>query len=323
MTAAKFLRAALAALLAAASCAAWSQAYPSKPVKLIVTYPPAGGADTMARLIAAKLSESLGQAFVVENRPGASGQIGAEAVARSAPDGYTLMLDASSYSVNPSLYPKLPYDPSKAFAPISLLALFPNMLVVTPSFQASSVKELVAMAKAKPGAISYASSGNGSAQHLAAELFKQQAGIDIMHVPYKGGGPAMTDVMAGQVPVFFANMASGLGHVKGGKLRALAMTGSKRSPNMPDLATMAESGVPGYEVYEWNAVFAPAGTPAAIVAQLHEHIARALALKDVRERIDALGGEIVASNPRDTEVFLAAQMAKWAKVVKQGNIKVE
>ncbi len=323
MKAAGYLKAAFAALLAAASCAAWSQAYPTKPVKLIVTYPPAGGADTMARLIAAKLTQSLGQPVVVENRPGASGQIGAEAVARSAPDGYTLMLDASSYAVNPSLYPKLPYDPNKAFAPISLLAQFPNMLVVTPSFPAASVKELVAMAKAKPGVISYASSGNGSAQHLAAELFKQQAGIDIMHVPYKGGGPAMTDVMAGQVPVFFANMASGSGHVKGGKLKALAMTGSKRSPNMPDLPTMAESGVPAYEVYEWNAVFAPAGTPPAIVNQLHEHIAKALALKDVRERIDALGGEIVASNPRDTETFLGAQMAKWARVVKQGNIKVE
>ena len=323
MTAARFFSVALAALLAAAHCAAWAQAYPSKPVKLIVTYPPAGGADTMARLIAAKLSESMGQPFVVENRPGASGQIGAEAVAKAAPDGYTLMLDASSYAVNPSLYPKLPYDPQKAFAPIALLAQFPNMLVVTPSFPASSVKDLVAMAKAKPGSISYASSGNGSAQHLAAELFKQQAGVDIMHVPYKGGGPAMTDVMAGQVPVFFANMASGLGHVKGGKLRALAMTGSKRSPNMPDLATMAESGVPGYEVYEWNAVFAPAGTPPAIINQLYEHIAKALALKDVRDRIDALGGEIVASDPRDTEKFLGAQMAKWARVVKQGNIKVE
>jgi len=323
MTAAKFFRAALAALLAAASCTALAQTYPSKSVKLIVTYPPAGGADTMARLIAAKLSQSLGQPVVVENRPGASGQIGADAVAKAAPDGYTLMLDASSYAVNPSLYPKLPYDPHKAFAAITLLARFPNMLVVTPSFPATSVKELVAMAKAKPGTISYASSGNGSAQHLAAELFKQKTGVDMMHVPYKGGGPAMTDVMAGQVPVFFANMASGLGHVKGGKLRALASTGSQRSPNMPNLPTMSESGVPGYEMYEWNAVFAPAGTPPAIIDKLYEHIARALALKDVHDRIDALGGEIVASNPHDTEQFLDTQMAQWAKVVKQGNIKVE
>jgi tripartite-type tricarboxylate transporter receptor subunit TctC len=320
---AKFFMPALAALLAGASLAAWAQAYPSKPVKLIVTYPPAGGADTMARLIAAKLSESLGQPFVVENRPGASGQIGAEAVAKAAPDGYTLMLDASSYAVNPSLYPKLPYDPNKAFAPISLLALFPNMLVVTPSFPASSVKELVAMAKAKPGTISYASSGNGSAQHLAAELFKQQAGIDIMHVPYKGGGPAMTDVMAGQVPMFFANMASGLGHVKGGKLKALAVTGSKRSSNMPELPTLAESGVPGYEVYEWNVVFAPAGTPRAIVDRLYEHIAKALAMKDVLERIAALGGEITASTPQETEKFLRQQMNQWSRVVKQAQIKVD
>jgi len=323
MKLARFFMAAFALLCTAGSFAAWAQTYPSKPIKLIVTYPPAGGADTMARLIAAKLSESLGQPVIVENRPGASGQIGAEVVAKSAPDGYTLMLDASSYAVNPSLYPKLPYDPNKAFAPITLLALFPNMLVVTPSFPATSVKELVAMAKAKPGTISYASSGNGSAQHLAAELFKQQAGIDMMHVPYKGGGPAMIDVMAGQVPVFFANMASALGHVKGGKLRALAITGSKRSPNMPELPTLAESGVPGYEVYEWNVVFAPAGTPAAIVNRLHEHIAKALAMKDVRERIAALGGEINGGTPQATEKFLREQMNKWSRVVKQAQITVD
>src|SRR5438309_11232259 len=219
--------------------------YPSKPVRLIVTYPPGGGADTIARLLAPRVGEALGQPMIVENRPGASGTIGAGEVARAAPDGMTLMLDASSYAVNPALYPKLPYDPRRAFAPISLLVLFPNMLVVNPAFAARSVQELVPTATAQPGKIAYASSGNGSAQHLAAELFRQGAGLDMVHVPYKGGGPALQDVIGGQVPLFFANMASGLPHVKSGRLRALAVTGSRRSGAAPELPTLAESGVPG------------------------------------------------------------------------------
>ncbi|WP_151639151.1 tripartite tricarboxylate transporter substrate binding protein [Noviherbaspirillum aerium] len=311
------------AALASAGVLAHAQEYPTKPVRLVVTYPPGGGADIMARLIAQKLSVSLGQSFVVENKPGASGQIAALSVAKSAPDGYTLMVDASSYAVNPTLYPKLPYDTQKAFAPITTLALFPNMLVTSPDFPAKSAKELVAMAKAKPGAIAYASSGNGSAQHLSGELFKQQAGIDLQHIAYKGGGPAMNDVIAGHVPVFFANMASGLGHVKSGKLKALASTGAKRSPNMPDLPTMAEAGVPGYEVYEWNVLVAPAGTPPAIINKLHAEVKKALADKDVKERLDGLGAEIVATPPAETEKFLNGQIEKWARVVKAGNIKVD
>lgn len=265
----------------------------------------------------------MGQQFIVENRPGASGQIGALAVARSAPDGYTLMVDASSYAVNPSLYPKMQYDPKKAFAPVSLLALFPNVLVVHPSFPANSVKDLIAQAKNPARPINYASSGNGSAQHLAAELFKQQAKIDMQHIPYKGGGPAMTDVMAGEVPVFFANMASGLAHIKSGKLKALASTGAKRSSNMPDLPTIAESGVPGYEVYEWNAVFAPAGTPAAITSKLYAEIAKVMTQPDVKERISTMGGEIAVRPPRETEQLIGEQMAKWERVVKQGRISVD
>lgn len=318
-----YMKAAAFTLIASAAFLAQAQEYPTKPVKIIVTYPPGGGADIMARLIAQKLSVSLGQSFVVENKPGASGQIAAQAVAKSDPDGYTLMVDASSYAVNPTLYPKLPYDPLKTFAPISTLALFPNMLVVSPGFPVSSVKELVAMAKAKPGSISYASSGNGSAQHLSGELFKQQAGVDLQHVAYKGGGPAMNDVIAGHVPVFFANMASGLGHVKSGKLKALASTGAKRSPNMPNLPTMEEAGVPGYEVYEWNVLVAPAGTPPAIVNKLHAEVKKVLEMKDVRERLDGLGAEIVASNPAETEKFLKGQIDKWGKVIKAGNIKVD
>jgi tripartite-type tricarboxylate transporter receptor subunit TctC len=297
--------------------------YPSKPVRMIVTYPPGGGADTIARLLAPRVGEALRQPLIVENRPGASGTIGAGEVARAAPDGMTLMLDASSYAVNPSLYAKLPYDPRRAFAPISLLVLFPNMLVVNPAFPARSVQELVAAAKAQPGKIAYASSGNGSAQHLAAELFRQGAGLDMVHVPYKGGGPALQDVIGGQVPVFFANMASGLPHVKSGRLRALAVTGTKRSNAAPELPTVAESGVPGYEVYEWNAVFAPAGTPAPIVQRLHAEFAKALAAPDVRERIAGLGGEIAATPPADTERWLADQFDKWARVVRTSNIKID
>ena len=316
-------KAAAFAVLMSAAFAAQSQDYPNKMVKIVVSYPPGGGADIMARLIAQKLTTSLGQTFVVENKPGASGQIASQGVAKSAPDGYTLMLDASSYAVNPSLFPKLPYDPQNAFAPITMLARFPNMLVVSPDFPVTSVKELVAMAKAKPGSLSYASSGNGSAQHLAGELFKQQAGVNLQHVAYKGGGPAMNDVVAGHVPIFFANMASGLGQVKAGKLKALASTGAKRSANMPDLPTIAEAGVPGYEVYEWNVLVAPAGTPPAVISKLHTEVKNVLEMKDVRERLDALGGEVVASSPAETATFLKGQIEKWAKVVKAGDIKAD
>ncbi len=301
----------------------WAQAWPSRPIHLVATYPPGGGADIMARLIAPKLSLSLGQPVLVENRPGATGQIAADLVAKSAPDGYTLMLDASSYAVNPSIYASLPYDPAKAFAPITVLARFPNMLVVSPSFPAASVQDLIAMAKAKPGEIAFASSGNGSAQHLAAELFRQRAGIDMVHVPYKGGALAMTDVMAGQVPVFFANMASGLQHVKAGKLRALAVTGSVRSASLPDLPTLTEAGVPGAEVYEWNAVLAPAGTAEAVIKRLYAEIANSLQQPDVKERITALGREIVASTPDETTRYLRTQMELWSKIVKIAGIKVD
>jgi len=290
---------------------------------MIVTYPPGGGADAMARLIAPKLGESLGQPVLVENRAGASGTIAAELVAKASPDGYTLMLDAANHAVNPSLYPKLPYDPEKAFAPVTLLVLFPNMLVVHPGFPVNSVNELIAKARAEPGKIAFASSGNGSAQHLAGELFRQRAGLDMVHVPYKGGGPALTDVMGGQVPIYFANMASGLPHVKSGKLKALATTGAKRSPAAPDLPTVAESGMPGYQVYEWNAIFAPAGTAPAVINRLQADIARVVKLPEVRERMLALGGEIVASSPADLGAWVREQTASWAKVVRAANIKAE
>ena len=313
----------LAVLLTLSFSLAAAQGYPSHPIRLLVTYPPGGGADIMARLLAPKVGESLGQPVLVENKAGASGQIAADTVAKSAPDGHTLMLDAANFAVNPSLYAKLPYDPAKAFAPVTLLVLFPNMLVVNPQQPFTSVQALVQAAKAKPGSLSFASSGNGSAQHLSGELFRQQAGLDLVHVPYKGGGPALTDVMAGQVPMYFANMASGLPYVKAGKLRALGVTGSRRSPAAPELPTIAESGLPGFEVYEWNAIFAPGGTPPEIVRRLHGEFARALAQKDVQERIASLGGEISGASPQDTQAFIAQQTAKWARVVKEAHIKVD
>jgi tripartite-type tricarboxylate transporter receptor subunit TctC len=319
----KLLSVLVAALACAAPAAALAQAFPNKPIRLIVTYPPGGGADLMARLVAPKMGEALGQAVVVENKPGASGQIGAGEVARAAPDGYTIMLDASSFAVNPSLYSKLPYDPAKAFQPLAVLALYPNMLVVTPSFPPKDVKELVALAKAKPGTVAFASSGNGSAQHLAGELFKQRAGVDMTHIPYKGGGPAMNDVIGGQVPVFFANVASGLAHVKGGKLRAMAVTGAKRASSLPDLPTMAEAGIPGYEVYEWNAIFAPAGTPAPVVERLAAAIAKAMQSPEIRERVATLGGDLAGYGPKEAEKFIREQTELWARVVKAGNIKVD
>ena len=233
------------------------------------------------------------------------------------------MLDAAGLAVSPSLYPRLAYDPVKAFAPICLLVVFPNILVVNPAFEAHSVRDLIALAKKYPGKIAFASSGNGSAQHLAAELFRQRAGLDMVHVPYKGGGPALQDVMGGQVPLFFANMASGLPHVKSGKLRALAVTGSKRSASAPEVPTIAESGVPGYEVYEWNAVFAPAGTPPDIIARTHAAIVRALAAPEVKERVASLGGEIAALSPADTDKWVRAQVESWARVIKDANIRLE
>jgi tripartite-type tricarboxylate transporter receptor subunit TctC len=307
----------------ALATSAFAQTYPSKPIRLIVTYPPGGGADLMARLVAPKMAEALGQPVVVENKPGAGGQIGSAEVARAMPDGYTILLDAANHAVNPSLYASLPYDPAKAFAPISLLVRFPNVLVVNPQFPAKDVKELIAMAKAKPGSVAFASSGSGSAQHLAGELFRQKAGVDMTHIPYKGGGPALNDVIGGQVPIFFGNMASSLPHVKAGKLRALAITGSKRSDALPDAPTMMEAGLPDYEVYEWNAIFAPAGTPAPVVAKLAEAITKALHAPDLRERVAGLGGEIAALGPQDTANFVRDQTELWSRVVRTGKIRAE
>ena len=300
-----------------------AQEWPNRPISLIVSYPPGGTADLMARTVATPLGKLLGTSVVVENKPGASGQIAASYVAKANADGYTLMLDASSYSVNPSLFPKLPYDPNKDFKTLAVLAQYPNVLLVNPSFPAKSVKELVAMAKAKPNSISYASSGNGSAQHLAGALFEVKAGVEMQHIPYKGGGPALNDVIGGQVPVFFGSVASTKQYVDSGKLNALAVTGKKRASSMPSVPTMAEAGVAGYEVYEWNGIFAPAATPAPILIKLSDAIAKVMASSEVREKVLSLGGEPFQGNSEAADKFIKAQMAEWAKLVKSGKIAVD
>ena len=313
----------LSLLLLGLSGTAIAQDYPTKPITIIVSYPAGGGADLMARLLAPKLSATLKQPVIVENRPGASGQIAAGAVAKAASDGYTLMLDASSYAVNPSLFAKLPYDTEKAFAPIGVTALFPNVLVANTGYPAKNVADVIAAAKKAPGGVGYASSGNGSAQHLAGALFELQAKVEMLHVPYKGGGPALIDVIGGQVPFFFANLASSLPHIKGGKLNALAVTSSKRASILPDVPTIAEAGVPGYQVYEWNVLVAPAGTPAPVMSKLAAALRAALDAPDVRERIASLGGEIFVGGTPESTKFLREQMTFWGKVVKERGIKPE
>ncbi len=300
-----------------------AQTWPTKPISLVVTYPAGGGADTMARLIAPKLGEALGQPVIIENKPGASGQIGASAVAKATPDGYTLMLDASSFAVNPALFAKLPYDSDKAFKPIGVIALFPNVLLVNPGVAATSVKELVALARVKKNAISYASSGNGSAQHLAGAMFESAAGVDMLHVPYKGGAPALNDVIGGQVPVFFGNLASTLQHVQAGKLKPLAVTSAKRTAILPNVPTMAEAGVAGYEVYEWNVLFAPAGTPDTVVTKLAAALQKTLDSPDVKARIAQLGGEIQTAKPDAAQQFVRQQTTLWARLVKERGISLD
>ena len=318
----------LVASAAAAVAAPWRLASAApiaggKTITLVVSYPAGGGADLMARIIAPRLGEALGQNVVVDNKPGASGQLAASAVARATPDGATLLLDASSFAVNPSLYPKLPYDSNKAFVPLAVLATFPNVLVCHPGFGVTSVKEVIARAKAKPDDVAYASSGNGSAQHLAGALFEERTGVRLSHIPYRGGGPAMNDVMGGQVPLFFANVASSLGHIQSGKLRALAVTAPVRARSLPDVPTMAEAGVPNYEVLEWNPVLAPAGIAADTRAQLVAAIRKALADSEVLGRIRALGGDVF-SDPTQASAgkFILAQQAQWGKVIRERKIVV-
>jgi tripartite-type tricarboxylate transporter receptor subunit TctC len=291
-----------------------------KPISLVVSYPAGGGADLMARLIAPRMSEALGQPVVVDNKPGASGTLAAQHVARAAPDGTTLLLDASSFAVNPSLFPKLPYDTATAFAPLAMLALFPNVLVCTPGFEAKTVADVIRLARAKPKTIAYASSGNGSAQHLAGALFEHLAKVELVHVPYRGGGPALNDVMGGQVPLFFANVASSLGHIQSGRLRPLAVTARLRSRALPEVPTMEQAGVKGHEVLEWNPVLAPAGTPQPVRAQIAAAIRKAMSDPEVLGRVRAIGGDIFTGNEEAAAGFLKDQQTLWSRLVRERGI---
>lgn len=291
-------------------------AYPSKPVRVVVPYPPGGPNDLIARLLMQRLTERLGQPFIIDNRPGATGLTGTDSVAKSPADGYTLLVSASVHVIYPALFKRVPFEPLKDFSGITQLARTPLVLSVSPGFEAKSVKDLITMAKARPGAVQYASSGNGSATHLAAEAFKSQAGIDMLHVPYKGSSPAMTDVMAGHVPVIFDSLASTLPYMTGGKLRSLAVTSATRSPAAPELPTIAESGVPGYDLSTWYGLRAPAGTPAAIVEKLATEVRAVLKSPEMAKELASRGIEPVGSTPAEFARYQADESAKWAQIVK-------
>jgi tripartite-type tricarboxylate transporter receptor subunit TctC len=314
----------LGVALAAFAAFAHAQAWPSKPIKWIVPFAPGGTTDILARVVGEKLAITLGQPVVVENKPGAGGGVGADFTAKAAPDGYTIMGGTiSTHAINASLYNKLPYDPVKDFVAITLIARVPNLLVVTPSIPASNVKELIALLKANPGKYSFASSGNGTSQHLSGELFKTMAGVDMQHIPYKGSPPALQDVVGGQVAMTFDNITTAWPLAKGGKLKALAVTTAKRSAIAPDVPTLAESGLPGFEVGSWQGVFAPAGTPPEIVKRLNTEIVKILKLPDVQEKLVGLGAEPVGNTSEEFTAMVKAEVVKWADVVKKSGAKVD
>nr|WP_145552084.1 tripartite tricarboxylate transporter substrate binding protein [Variovorax boronicumulans] len=319
----RWTRGLAAAAIALCAVAAHAQAWPTKPVKLVVSYPPGGTLDAVARIVATPLSQRLGQPVVVDNRAGAGGAIGGDLVAKSAPDGYTVLLDASNHAQNPALRSKMPFDTLRDLAPVSLLVKVPNVLVVNPATPIRTVQDLIAQARAKPGEINFASSGNGSAQHLAAEQFSAMAGVRMTHVAYKGGGPALTDVMAGQVPVFFGSLASSLAYIQGGKLRAVAVTGRARAAVLPEVPTVAEAGLPAYEVYEWNAVFVPAGTPPAITERLSRELTAVLQTPEVRQRLEATGAEVIGAGPAELDAFRRAEITRWTKLARDNRIQLD
>jgi tripartite-type tricarboxylate transporter receptor subunit TctC len=298
--------------------------YPNKPIRLIVAFPPAGATDVVARAIGQKLSEALGQQVFVENRPGAGGNIGAELAAKSTPDGYTLFLAAvTNHAIAASVYSKLNYDLTTSFTPVSLVANVPHMLVAHPSVPVNSAKELIALAKAKPGELNAASQGNGTLSHLELELFKSSAGVNLVHVPYKGSSNAMPDLLAGQVSLFFDSIPSALPQVKAGKLKALGVLTSKRLAFLPNIPTIAESGMPGFEANNWFAVLAPAGTPKEVVNLLNAQIAKAVAMPDLRERLASQGAILESSTPEQLSAIIRSDITKWAKVVKNSGASID
>lgn len=320
------LRFAIVSLFALIATAAFAQPdnapnYPDHPVRMIVPWPAGGGTDIFARAIGQKLQQLLGQPFVVENRAGASGNIGASMVARADPDGYTILLATITLATNPSLYKSLDFDAMKDLAPITLIAGVPHMLVVNPTLPVKSVKQLIALAKEKPGKLTYSSAGVGSPFQIAAELFKQSAGVDILHVPYRGGAPAVADVVGNHVDMTFANLVAVLPLAKAGQVRALAVTGASRSGAAPDIPTMAEAGLPGYAFTSWFGVLAPAHTPPEIIRRLNAAIVKALRLPDISANLSEQGADLIAGTPDEFEAFLKAETAKWGRVIRAANIK--
>ena len=319
-----FLLSALCGISAHAQVSLSTPSYPSKPIRVLVGFPPGGNSDFVARAVGRGLSELWGQQVVIDNRPGAGGNIAAELVAKAPADGYTLLLGVFAHAVNPSLYgSRLPFNAVKDFAPVILCVSSANILVVHPSLPVKSVKELIAFAKAKPGQITYASSGNGTASHLAGELFDLMAGVKTVHVPYRGNGLAHTDLMGGRVIMFFAAMAGTLPSVQAGRLRALGVTTLKRWPGAPGVPTMSESGLAGFEVNSWSGILAPAGTPPEIVTRLNTEIARIMRQKETRDRLYSFGAEPIENTPAEFTAYINAGIAKWAKVVKGAGIRVD
>jgi tripartite-type tricarboxylate transporter receptor subunit TctC len=311
-------------LLAACAATASAQSFPSKPIRIVVPFPPGGTTDVLARAAAQKLSDTLGQPAVVDNRPGAAGNIGAELVAKSPPDGYTLLMGTvGTHAINPALYPKMPYDHIRDFAPVILVAGVPNVLVVNPSLPVNSVQELVAYARANPGKLNFASSGSGTSIHLSGELFKTAAGLSMTHVPYKGSAPALMDLIGGQVQLMFDNLPSALPQIKAGKLKALAVTSRERAPALPNVPTIAESGFPGFEASSWFGLLAPAGTPQPVIATINGEVAKWLASPDAKEKLLAQGANAAGGTPEDFAKHIAAETAKWQKVVKESGAKVD
>jgi len=314
----------LVALAASGAFAQTAANYPNKPIRIVVPFPAGGTTDILARAVANEMQKAWGQAVVVENRAGAGGNIGSDIVAKSAPDGYTLLVGAvSPQAINVTLYPKLPYDVMRDFAHVTLIAAVPNVLEVNPGVPVKTVKELIALAKAQPGKLTYASSGSGTSIHLSAELFKTMAGVDMLHIPYKGSAPAITDLISGQVNLMFDNLPSSLAQIKAGKLRAIAVTTLKRSPALPDVPTIAESGLPGYDASSWFGMHAPAGTPSDIVHKLSSTVAKSLHTPEMRERLASQGAEPVGNTPEQFTEFVRAEIAKWAKVVKASGARVD
>ena len=308
-------------LLIGAGTAVAQAEWPTRPVKVIVPYPAGGGADTVSRILFAKLSEAFGQQFVIDNRGGAGGTIGAAVAAKAERDGYTIMYDATAFSVNPSLYPRLPYDTVKDFEPVFLASLVPNLLVVHPSVAAKTVNDVIEIAKAAPGGLDWASSGNGTVQHLSLEMFRLRTGVKLNHIPYRGGGPALNDLIGGQVKFFFSNGAASIGHVQGGAVKAIAHTGRGRLGTLPDLPAVSET-LAGFEAYEWNGVFVPTGTAPEIVRKLNAGLNATLRQPDVIERLKGLNVDFRENTPDEFRAFVASEMEKWSRVVREGGIKL-